>query len=97
MFFVDKSLRFAGGGGTTWTYAAVWVVFIFGLGKLLVGLSGVTLAQLPLWGLGVLLMSFGYIIEPVEKSWSTPLQAIGCLIAVISALSLTAPGLELIP
>jgi hypothetical protein len=98
MFFTGQNIKFAGIGGITWTYAALWVVSLFGLGKLIIGLSsGMTLAQLPLWGLGILLMSFGYIIEPVEKSWSTPLQAIGCLLALISALTLTAPGLQLLP
>jgi hypothetical protein len=42
-------------------------------------------------------MSFGYIIKPVEKDWATPIQAIGCLIAAVSALTLTAPGLQLLP
>jgi hypothetical protein len=98
MFFTGQNIKFAASGGITWTYAALWVVSLFGLGKLIIGLSsGMTLAQLPLWGLGILLMSFGYIIEPVEKSWSTPLQTIGCLLALISALTLTAPGLQLLP
>jgi hypothetical protein len=98
MFFTGKKIKFAGSGGVTWIYAALWVVFLFGLGKLLIALSsGMTLAQLPLWGLGILLMSFGYVVEPVEKSWATPLQAIGCLLAIISALTLTTPGLQLLP
>lgn len=98
MFFTGQNIKFAGSGGITWTYAALWVVFLFGLGKFIIGLSsGMTLAQMPMWGLGILLMSFGYIIEPVEKSWATPLQVIGCLLALISALTLTAPGLQLLP
>jgi hypothetical protein len=97
MFFTNYKLKFAGDGGATWTHAAVWLVFLFGLGKLFVGLAGTTLAQMPLWGLGILLMSFGYIIKPVEKDWATPIQAIGCLIAAVSALTLTAPGLQLLP
>jgi len=98
MFFTGQNIKFVASGGTTWTYAALWVVFLFGLGKFIISINaGSTLTQLPLWGLGILLMSFGYIIEPVEKSWSTPLQAIGCLLALISALTLTAPGLQLLP
>ena len=98
MFFTGQKIKFAGGGGISWTYAALWLVFLFGLGKLWIGLSaGMTLAQIPLWGLGILLMSFGYIVDPVEKTWSTPLQAIGCLLALISALTLTTPGLQLLP
>lgn len=98
MFFTGQNIKFAGSGGITWTYAGLWIVFLFGLGKFIIGLnSGLTLAQMPLWGLGILLMSFGYIIEPVEKSWATPLQAIGCLLALISALTLTTPGLQLLP
>jgi hypothetical protein len=98
IFFTGQKLKFAGGGSESWTYASLWIVFLFGLGKLWISLSaGATLAQLPLWGLGILLMSFGYIIEPVEKSWSTPLQAIGCLLAIVSALTLTTPGLQLLP
>lgn len=98
MFFTGQTIKFAGSGGTIWTYAALWIVFLFGLGKLWIGLSsGLTLAQMPLWGLGILLMSFGYIVEPVQKEWSTPLQAIGCLLALISALTLTSPGLQLLP
>ena len=97
-FFTGQKIKFAESGSTSWTYAALWIVFLFGLGKLWIGLSaGMTMAQLSLWGLGILLMSFGYIIEPVEKSWSTPLQAIGCLLAIISALTLTTPGLQLLP
>jgi hypothetical protein len=97
-FFTGHKLKFAGGGGESWTYASIWIVFLFGLGKLWISLTaGATLAQLPLWGLGILLMSFGYIIEPVEKSWSTPLQAIGCILAIVSALTLTTPGLQLLP
>lgn len=98
MFFTGQKLKFAGSGGVTWTYAGLWVVFIFGLGKFIVGLSsGLTLAQMPLWGLGILLLSFGYIIKPVEDDWAVPLQAIGCLLALVSALTLTAPGLQLLP
>jgi hypothetical protein len=98
MFFTGQKIKFAGSGGVTWIYAALWLVFLFGLGKLLIALSsGMTLAQLPLWGLGILLMSFGYVVEPIEKSWATPLQAIGCLLAIISALTLTTPGLQLLP
>jgi hypothetical protein len=97
-FFMGQKLKFAGGGGESWTYASLWIVFLFGLGKLWISLTaGATLTQLPLWGLGILLMSFGYIIEPVEKSWSTPLQAIGCILAIVSALTLTTPGLQLLP
>jgi hypothetical protein len=97
-FFTGHKLKFAGGGGESWTYASLWIVFLFGLGKLWISLNaGAILTQLPLWGLGILLMSFGYIIEPVEKSWSTPLQAIGCLLAIVSALTLTTPGLQLLP
>jgi len=98
MFFTGKKIRFAGSGGITWTYAALWLVFLFGLSKFIIGLSsGMTLAQMPLWGLGVLLVSFGYIIKPVEEDWATPLQLIGCLLALISAFTLTAPGLQLLP
>ncbi|MEM3361409.1 MAG: hypothetical protein QXV85_09440 [Candidatus Bathyarchaeia archaeon] len=98
MFFTGQNIKFAGSGGITWTYAALWIVFLFGLGKFIIGLNaGLTFAQMPLWGLGILLMSLGYIIEPVEKSWATPLQAIGCLLALISALTLTTPGLQLLP
>jgi len=98
MFFTKQSIKFAGSGGMTWTYAALWLVFLFGLGKLWLALSqGATLAQIPLWGLGILLLSFGYIVEPVEKSWSTPLQVIGCLLAVISGLTIAGPGLQLLP
>jgi len=98
MFFTGKKIRFAGSGGITWTYAAIWLVFLFGLAKFILGLSsGLTLAQIPLWGLAVLLVSFGYIVEPVEKEWSTPLQVVGCLLALISAFTLTAPGLQLLP
>jgi hypothetical protein len=97
-FFTGQKLKFAGGGSESWTYASLWIVFLFGLGKLWISLTaGATLTQLPLWGLGILLMSFGYIIEPVEKSWSTPLQAIGCILAIVSALTLTTPGLQLLP
>jgi len=97
-FVTGQKLKFAGGGSESWTYASLWIVFLFGLGKLWISLSaGATLTQLPLWGLGILLMSFGYIIEPVEKSWSTPLQAIGCILAIVSALTLTTPGLQLLP
>jgi hypothetical protein len=97
-FVTGQKLKFAGGGSESWTFASLWIVFLFGLGKLWISLSaGATLAQLPLWGLGVLLMSFGYIIQPVEKSWSTPLQAIGCLLTIVSALTLTTPGLQLLP
>jgi hypothetical protein len=97
-FFTGQKLKFAGGGSESWTYASIWLVFLFGLGKLWISLSaGATLAQIPLWGLGVLLMSFGYIIQPVEKSWSTPIQAVGCLLTIVSALTLTAPGLQLLP
>jgi hypothetical protein len=98
MFFTGKKIRFAGSGGITWTYAALWLVFIFGLSKFIIGLSsGMTLTQIPLWGLGVLLVSFGYIVEPVEKEWSLPFQLIGTLLALISAFTLTAPGLQLLP
>jgi hypothetical protein len=98
MFFTGKKIRFAGSGGITWTYAGLWLVFLFGLSKFIIGLSsGMTLAQMPLWGLGVLLVSFGYIVEPVEKEWSLPFQLIGCLLALISAFTLTAPGLQLLP
>ena len=98
MFFTGKKIRFAGSGGVTWTYAAVWMVFIFGLSKFIIGLcSGMTLTQIPLWGLGVLLVSFGYIVEPVEKEWGLPFQLIGTLLALISAFTLTAPGLQLLP
>jgi hypothetical protein len=98
MFFTGKKIRFAGSGGVTWTYAALWLVFIFGLSKFIIGLSsGMTLAQIPLWGLGVLLVSFGYIVEPVEKEWGLPFQLIGTLLALISAFTLTAPGLQLLP
>jgi hypothetical protein len=98
MFFTGKKIRFAGSGGITWTYAALWMVFIFGLSKFIIGLSsGMTLAQIPLWGLGVLLVSFGYIVEPVEKEWGLPFQLIGTLLALISAFTLTAPGLQLLP
>jgi hypothetical protein len=98
MFFTGKKIRFAGSGGVTWTYAALWMVFIFGLSKFIIGLSsGMTLAQIPLWGLGVLLVSFGYIVEPVEKDWGWPFQLIGTLLALISAFTLTAPGLQLLP
>jgi hypothetical protein len=98
MFFTGKKIRFAGSGGITWTYAALWLIFIFGLSKFIIGLSsGMTLAQMPLWGLGVLLVSFGYIVEPVEKEWSLPFQLIGTLLALISAFTLTAPGLQLLP
>jgi len=97
-FFTGQKLKFAGGGSESWTYASIWLVFLFGLGKLWISLSaGATLAQIPLWGLGVLLMSFGYIIQPVEKSWSTPIQAVGCLLTIVSALTLTTPGLQLLP
>ena len=96
-FFTGQKLKFAG-GSESWTYASIWLVFLFGLGKLWISLSaGATLAQIPLWGLGVLLMSFGYIIQPVEKSWSTPIQAVGCLLTIVSALTLTTPGLQLLP
>jgi hypothetical protein len=87
IFFTGQKLKFAGGGSESWTYASLWISLS----------AGATLTQLPLWGLGILLMSFGYIIEPVEKSWSTPLQAIGCLLAIVSALTLTTPGLQLLP
>jgi hypothetical protein len=98
MFFTGKKIRFAGSGGVTWTYAALWLVFIFGLSKFIIGLcSGMTLTQIPLWGLGVLLVSFGYIVEPVEKDWGLPFQLIGTLLALISAFTLTAPGLQLLP
>jgi hypothetical protein len=98
MFFTGKKIRFAGSGGITWTYAALWLVFIFGLSKFIIGLcSGMTLTQIPLWGLGVLLVSFGYIVEPVEKEWGLPFQLIGTLLALISAFTLTAPGLQLLP
>jgi hypothetical protein len=98
MFFTGKKIRFAGSGGVTWTYAALWLVFIFGLSKFIIGLcSGMTLTQIPLWGLGVLLVSFGYIVEPVEKEWGLPFQLIGTLLALISAFTLTAPGLQLLP
>jgi hypothetical protein len=74
------------------------MVFIFGLSKFIIGLcSGMTLTQIPLWGLGVLLVSFGYIVEPVEKEWGLPFQLIGTLLALISAFTLTAPGLQLLP
>jgi hypothetical protein len=96
-FFTGQKLKFAG-GSESWTYASIWLVFLFGLGKLWISLSaGATLAQIPLWGLGVLLMSFGYIAEPLEKSWSTPIQAVGCLLTIVSALTLTTPGLQLLP
>lgn len=98
MFFTGKQLKFAGSGGQVWTYAGLWIVFIFGLGKLIIGLcNGLTLVQMPLWGLGILLMSFGYIIQPVEDDWAAPLQLIGLLLALISALTLTTPGLQLLP
>jgi len=98
MFFTGKSLKFAGEGGVQWTYAGLWLIFVFGLGKIWLALSqGATLAQIPLWGVGVLLLSLGYIVEPVEKSWATPFKLIGCLLAVVSGLTIAGSGLQLLP
>ena len=96
-FFTGKKLKFAGESSLPWTYAALWVVFITGLAKFLIGLSAGMMAQIPLWGLGVLLVSFGYIIKPVEQSWSAPFKLIGTLLCLVSAFTLTTPGLNLLP
>ena len=97
-FFTGKSLKFAGEGGQVWAYAGLWLVFAFGIGKLWVlWATAQTLVALPFWGLGIALISFGYILQPVEEEWSLPLKLIGLLLAVIAAFTVQAPGLTLIP
>lgn len=97
-FFTHEEIRFAGSGGSAWTYAAVWIVFIFGAARLLMVFSGgITIAQVPLWGLGVLLISLGYIIRPIEEGWSAPLQVVGALLTVISGLTASGLALQLMP
>jgi hypothetical protein len=33
----------------------------------------------------------------VEKSWATPFKLIGCLLAVVSGLTIAGSGLQLLP
>lgn len=97
LFFTGYKLKFAGSGRTTWTYAGLWVTFVYGLAKMWMSFStGGTLASVPLWGLAIALLCFGYIIEPVEKSWAVPLQAIATLIALIAVFGAAGQGLQLL-
>ena len=97
-FFTGKILQFAGQGGQVWAYAGLWLTFAFGIGKLWVlWAAAQTLVALPFWGLGVALISLGYILQPVEEEWSVPLKLIGLLLAVIAAFTVQAPGLRLMP
>jgi len=90
-FFTGKTLKFAGEAGLPWTYAALWIVFITGLAKLLTGLSAGALAQIPLWSIGVLLVAFGYVIKPAEDDWAAPLQLIGTILCLVSAFTMAVP------
>lgn len=97
-FFTNYPIKFAGvGGGSTWSYAALWVIFLFAVGKLWISVAyGTQSVQTPLWGIAILLLSSGYIVEPVEKQWATPLKAIGTLLAVVSALTISGAWLSIV-
>jgi hypothetical protein len=94
--FTDTEILDVGGSGETWGHAAVWLVFLFGLSKLLLnlGLGAQPLAAMPLWGLGALILSLGYILEPVDDEISGYAALIGTLIMAYAALTVGGAGLS---
>jgi hypothetical protein len=98
LFLTKYKLKFANVGGEAWTYAALWVIFLFGVAKLWLNLSyGTAIAQMPIWGISIAILSFGYIIKPLSKDAGVTMQAIGALLAVFSALTIGGAGLLLVP
>ena len=96
LFFTDQKVRYVGKGGETWVYAGVAVVFFFAAAKIVLGLAYSLPFALPLWGVGVLILSLGYLLKPVVPEWSLPLQLVGTSLAAVSALTIAGPGLSML-
>ncbi len=96
-FFLNKPLlKYFSTKGKEWTYAGYWLIFIFAVAKVWINY---TLA-LPFgfWGIAVLLVSFGYILQPVKKEYGGIMALIGTLLALFVALALGSQyGLTLVP
>lgn len=83
-------------GGAVWGDAAVWLILLFGLGKLLLNLAyGAPLTgAMPLWGLGAVILSLGYALSIVEDEVGGYLALFGTLVMAYAALTIGGPGLS---
>jgi len=96
LFFSGQKVKYVAQGGKTWIYAAVGVIFIFALGKAILGLAYTLPIMLPLWGIGILILSLGCLLKPAVPEWSIPIQLLGVALAGISALTIAGPGLAVL-
>ena len=96
LFFSGQKVKYLAQGGKTWIYAAVGVIFIFALGKALLGLAYALPVMMPLWGIGILVLSLGCLLKPAVPEWSIPVQLLGVGIACVSALAIAGPGLAVL-
>jgi hypothetical protein len=94
LFFTEQKVKYISQGGEPFIYASVGIVFLFALAKLILGFTYNLPLSLPLWGIGILLLSLGALLKPVEDDWSVGIQLLGTALACFSALTIGGPGLS---
>ncbi|HDO41698.1 MAG TPA: hypothetical protein ENH03_02220 [Candidatus Bathyarchaeota archaeon] len=95
--FTDARINFGSvASSSAWVYVATWIVFLFAAGKLWICL-GLNNFMWHMWGVGIAVLSLGYIVEPADKTISAFLKIAGTILATYMALAIGGSGLTLIP
>lgn len=96
LFFADYPIKYFDFQSDAWPYASGFVLLLFGGAKMYLDYSYGTPIMMFLWGLGISLVSFGYIIRPKAKEYSAGIQIVGLLLVVVAAFAIAGPGLMLV-
>ena len=95
LFFMDYPIKYLDYQSSAWPYASNLMVLFFAIAKMYLDASLNTPIMMFIWGAGIGLVSFGYMIKPKFKEGSAAFQILGLLLVLISAFGIAGPGLTL--
>jgi hypothetical protein len=97
LFFTDTPIKYLDFQSEAWPYASNFLVLFFAIMKMYLDASLNTPIMWFLWGGGIGLVSFGYLLRPKFAEGSAAFQILGLLLVVVSALGIQGSGLTLVP